>query len=75
LERGGKIADAVIDREAPEPGQAPRAGTDSVQGEVTCRHARVDAQRDEAHRHDVVHDDVRAQNDREVFVRERQDQE
>jgi len=75
LERGGKIADAVIDREAPEPGQAPRAGTDPVQGEVTRYHARVDAQCDEAHRHDVVHDDVRAQNDCEVLMRERQKQE
>ena len=71
LEHGGKSADVVIDRKAPEPGHTPCAGANPVQGDVARHHAGVDAQRHEPHGHDVVHHDIRANNDCEIFMRER----
>src|SRR5207247_1243543 len=56
---------------AAEPGYTPCAGANPVQGDVARHHAGVDAQRHEPHGHDVVHHDIRANNDCEIFMRER----
>ena len=51
-----------------------RTGANPVQRKVARHHAAVDAQRHEPDRHDVVHDDVGAEDDGEILVREWQEQ-
>src|SRR5205823_12846625 len=72
--RAGAVADSVIDGETAQPRRTPCARADGVQGEVARRHAAIDAQRHQSGGHDVVHDDIGADYDGEVLVRERQDQ-
>jgi len=74
LQRIGKAADPIVDSEAREPWHVSRARPDPVQREIARDHAAVDAQRDQPHRHDVVHNDIGAQDDGDVFMREWQNQ-
>ena len=74
LERIGKAADPIVDSEAREPRHVSRARADPVQREIARHHAAVDAQRHQPDRHDVVHDDIGAEDDGDVFMRERQEQ-
>jgi hypothetical protein len=74
LEHIGEIAHPIVDRKAAEPRQPPRTCANPVQSEVARDHAAIDAQRHEPDRHDVVHDDIRPEDDGEVLVREWQEQ-
>ena len=74
LQRIGKAANPIVDSEAREPWHVSRARADSVQREIARDHAAVDAQRDQPHRHDVVHDNIGAEDDGDVFMREWQNQ-
>ena len=75
LERVAEGADSIVDREAREPRQMSRPRADPVQSKVARDHAAIDAQHHEPDRHDVVHDDIGPEDDREVLVRERQEYE
>ena len=72
LQQVAETANPLVDREAIEPRQAPRARADSVQCEVACHHAAIDGGDDQSDRHELVHDDIAAEDDREILVRERQ---
>ena len=74
FEHVGEIAHSIVDRKAAEPRQTPRTRANPVQSEVARDHAAIDAQHHEPDRHDVVHDDIRPEDDGEVLVREWQEQ-
>jgi hypothetical protein len=73
LQRVAEATHALVDRQPVEPRQAPRACSDPVEREVARHHAAIDERHHQSDRHELVHDDIAAEDDCEVLVRERQD--
>jgi len=72
VEQAHEITHARIDGEPPDPGQLPRPRADSVKRDIARHHAGVDAQRRRRDRDHIVHDDIGAEDDREIGVHKRQ---
>ena len=69
-----EAADAVVDGIARQPRHMAGGSADSVEREVAGNDAAIEAQGHQRGRHQFVHDDVAAEDDREILMRERQHQ-